>query len=250
VEIVGMRAGGLEFPVELTITRIDMPGPPRFTGFLRDITDRRRAEAELKASRARIVEAADVERRRIERNLHDGAQQRLVWVGYGLRTAREALDRDPAAAVEALDDAIAGLAQAGEELRELARGIHPAVLSEGGLEPALTILAERCATPVELDVTSDERFPAVVETAAYFLVAEALTNAARYADASQVRLRAQRVGGALVVVVADDGRGGADVDSGSGLRGLADRVSALGGTFTVESPPGHGTIVRASIPCA
>jgi PAS domain S-box-containing protein len=250
VEIVGMRAGGLEFPVELTITRIDMPGPPRFTGFLRDITDRRRAEAELKASRARIVEAADVERRRIERNLHDGAQQRLVWVGYGLRTAREALDRDPAAAVEALDDAIAGLAQAGEELRELARGIHPAVLSEGGLEPALTILAERCATPVELDVTSDERFPAVVETAAYFLVAEALTNAARYADASQVRLRAQRVGGALVVVVADDGRGGADVDSGSGLRGLADRVSALGGTFAVESPPGHGTIVRASIPCA
>jgi PAS domain S-box-containing protein len=250
VEIVGVRAGGEEFPVELTITRIDLPGSPRFTGYLRDITDRKRAEAELKASRARIVEAADAERRRIERNLHDGAQQRLVWVGYGLRTARRALDGDPAAAAEALEEAIAGLALAGEELRELARGIHPAVLSEGGLEPALTILAERCPTPVELDVASDERFPAGVETAVYFVVAEALTNVARYANANKASLRAQRVDGSLVVEVADDGDGGADAESGSGLRGLADRVNALGGSLLVESPLDGGTIVRAHIPCA
>jgi len=249
VEIVGMRADGAEFPVELTITRVDLPGAPRFTGFLRDITDRRRAETDLKASRARIVEAADAERRRIERNLHDGAQQRLVWVGYGLRTARQALDRDPSAAAEALDEAIAGLAQAGDELRELARGIHPAVLSEGGLEPALTILAERSVTLVELDLTPEERFPAAIETAAYFVVAEALTNVARHASAGRLNVSAKRVDGALVVEVADDGCGGADLGRGSGLRGLADRVSALSGTFAVTSVPGKGTIVRAEFPC-
>ena len=249
VEIVGMRCSGEEFPVELTITRIYVPGPPRFTGYLRDITDRKQAEAVLKASRARIVEAADAERRRIERNLHDGAQQRLVWVGYGLRNARAALDRDAAAAAEALDEAIVGLAEAADELRELARGIHPAVLTEGGLEPALTVLAQRCATPVALDVTAD-RFPPAVETAAYFLVAEALTNVARHAQAKRATLSAQRADGALVVLVADDGRGVAGAEPGSGLRGLADRVNALGGTFTIQSPDAGGTIVRAEIPCA
>ena len=204
---------------------------------------------ELHASRARIVAAADAERRRIERNLHDGAQQQLVWIGYGLRTARDALDRDPATAAKALDEAIEGLARAAEDLRELARGIHPVLLTEGGLEPALTMLAERCVTPVVLDVAADERCPEAVESAAYFLVSEALTNVARHAGAAQATLTVRRADRTLVVEVSDDGRGGADSGLGSGLRGLQDRISALGGSLIVESPPGHGTAIRAEIPC-
>jgi signal transduction histidine kinase len=204
---------------------------------------------ELHASRARIVAAADAERRRIERDLHDGAQQQLVWIGYGLRTAREALDRDPVAAATALDEAIQGLAQAAEDLRELARGIHPALLTEGGLEPALTVLAERCVTPVILEVESDERYPEAVEIAAYFLVSEAFTNIARHAGAAHAKLLVRRIDSTLMVEVADDGRGGADGGSGSGLRGLQDRISALGGRLLVESPPGRGTVIHAEIPC-
>jgi PAS domain S-box-containing protein len=251
IEIVGMRSDGTEFPVELTITRINVLGPPRFTGYVRDITDRKRAEAELNASRARIVEAADAERRRIERNLHDGAQQQLVWIGYGLRRARAALEGDPAAAANALDEAIDGLAKAAADLRELARGIHPAVLTEGGLEPALTMLAERCSTPVTVEVPGDARFPEAVETAVYFLVAEALTNVARHSRATRADLRVRQVADRLVVELTDDGCGGADgAGSGSGLRGLEDRVSALGGTLAVHSPRGGGTTIRAELPCA
>ena len=147
-----------------------------------------------------------------------------------------------------LDEAIEGLDAAREELRELARGIHPAVLTEGGLEPAIVSLAGRTATPVELDVPAD-RYPAAVETAAYFVVAEALTNVERYSQASATTVTAARADGALVVQVADDGCGGASSQTGSGLRGLADRVAALGGAFHVESPPGGGTIVRAEFPC-
>jgi signal transduction histidine kinase len=204
---------------------------------------------ELHASRARIVAATDAERRRIERDLHDGAQQQLVWIGYGLRAARDALDRDPAAAATALDEAIQGLAHATEDLRELARGIHPALLTEGGLEPALTLLGERSATPVALEMAGDERYPEAVEIAAYFLVSEALTNVARHAGAAQAKLIVRRIDGTLVIEVTDDGRGGADSGSGSGLRGLQDRISALGGRLTVESPPGRGTLIRAEIPC-
>jgi signal transduction histidine kinase len=204
---------------------------------------------ELHASRARIVAAADAERRRIERDLHDGAQQQLVWIGYGLRTARDALDRDPVAAAAALDDAIQGLARAAEDLRELARGIHPALLTEGGLEPALTMLAERCVTPVVLEIGSDERYPEAAEIAAYFLVSEALTNVARHACAARAKLFVRQMEGTLMVEVTDDGRGGADSATGSGLRGLEDRIGALGGTLTVDSPPGRGTVIRAEIPC-
>jgi signal transduction histidine kinase len=205
---------------------------------------------ELQASRARIVAAADAERRRIERDLHDGAQQQLVWIGYGLRTARDLLHRDPASAASALDEAIHGLGQAAEDLRELARGIHPALLTEDGLEPALAVLAERCVTPVALEVAGEQRYPEAVEIAAYFLVSEALTNVARHACATQAKLTVRRIDDTLIVEVTDDGRGGADSASGSGLRGLQDRISALGGSLMVKSPPGRGTVIRAEIPCA
>ena len=249
VEITGMRADGSEFPVELAITHIDLPGPPRFVGYLRDITDRKSAEAELRASRARIVEAADAERRRLERNLHDGAQQRLVNLVLTLRLARGKLPGDsPASAL--LDEAIDELGSATKELRELARGIHPAVLSDGGLEPALTGLVQRSQVPVDLVEAPAGRLPERVEAAAYYLVAEALTNIVRYSHASRGEVRAGCSDGRLVVEVSDDGRGGAQIDGGSGLRGLADRIAALDGEFELSSPENGGTVVRARIPCA
>ena len=250
IEITGMRKDGSEFPVELTITRIDVPGAPRFTGFVRDITERRRAEAELRASRTRIVEAADEARRRIERDLHDGAQQRLVNVSLGLRLARAGLANGGAESAELLDDAMEELTRATHELRELARGIHPAVLTDGGLEPAIAGLVAGSQQRIRIEEMTSERFAPSVESAAYFVVAEALTNVARYADANQasVAVRCQETN--VLVEVRDDGRGGADPRHGSGLRGLADRLAALEGELTVDSPPGEGTTVRATIPCA
>ena len=159
IEITGMRADGSEFPVELTITRIEVPGAPRFTGFVRDITERHLAEAELRASRARIVEAGDEARRRIERNLHDGAQQRLVNVSLGLRLARAQVEQSPREAAELLEDALDELKLATSELRELARGIHPAVLSDGGLEPAIAGLVSGSQTRVRMEEVTAERFP-------------------------------------------------------------------------------------------
>ena len=248
IEIVGMRADGNTFPVELTITRIDVPGPPMFTGYLRDITDRKQAEAELRASRARIVAAADEARRQIERDLHDGAQQRLVELALDLRMARRRLDGDGEAS-RLLDAAIEDLADATRELRELARGIHPAALTEGGLRPALEGLVRRSNVAVRLTTTPGERFPAPVEATAYFVVAEALTNVSRYARARRAEVEVSRKEGALMVEVRDDGRGGADLKAGSGLQGLADRVAALGGRLEVNSPLGEGTRLRAEIPC-
>src|SRR5262249_44729323 len=163
-----------EFPVELTITRIDLPGPPMFTGYIRDITERKHAEAELRASRSRIVEAADEARRRLERDLHDGAQTGLANLGIGLRLARGKLD-DPAEAGALLDEAIEQLVQVTRELRELARGIHPAVLTQGGLAPALATLAGSSRVPARLRAVPERRMPAPVEATVYFLVAEALT---------------------------------------------------------------------------
>jgi PAS domain S-box-containing protein len=249
LEITGMRADGSEFPVELAITRINLPGPPMFTGYLRDIADRKQAEAELRASRTRIVEAADEGRRRIERDLHDGAQQRLVHVSLMLKLARQRLDADPEGGAAAVDEAIAELQTATAELRELARGIHPAVLSDGGLAPALTALADRARPKAKVVNVPVGRLPARVESTAYFVVAEALTNATRYAEASSATVSAVVVDGRLVVEVHDDGRGGAD-GNGSGLRGLADRAAALDGELEVLTGPGEGTTVRVSLPCA
>jgi signal transduction histidine kinase len=210
--------------------------------------DLRASVQELRASRVRIVESGDAARRRIERDLHDGAQQQLVTLALTLRTARSRLERDPKEAGALIDAASAELDAAIRELRELARGIHPAVLSDRGLGAALEALAQRTPLPVELEGVPQERLPPGVEAAAYFVVAEALTNVVRYARASHARVAVVRDGGRIVVAVVDDGVGGADPAAGTGLRGLADRVAVLDGRLEVESAPGHGTTVRAVIP--
>jgi PAS domain S-box-containing protein len=227
-----------------------------------DITERKAQEAEvhrlndelharveeLAASRARIVTAGDVERRRLERNLHDGAQQRLVAISFSLRLAHAKLDSDPAGARAVLVDAGDELALALEELRELARGLHPAILTDRGLRAAVEMLAAGAPIPVEIAAIPDERLPEPVEAAAYYLIAEALTNATKYAHASTVRARVAAADGNVVIEVSDDGVGGADPTAGSGLRGLADRVEALGGSLEVISPAGAGTALLAEIP--
>ena len=208
-----------------------------------------RLDAELRASRLRIVSAGDTERRRLERNLHDGAQARLVALALQLGHARRVAGNEPERVPELLDGALEELRTSLAELRELARGIHPAVLTEKGLEPALYALASRAPVPVTLDSDGNERLPEAVEVAAYFAVSEALTNVAKYARASRADVAVRRENGTLIVDVSDDGVGGADAAAGSGLRGLADRVAALDGTLSVESPPGRGTHVRVEIPC-
>jgi PAS domain S-box-containing protein len=207
------------------------------------------AREALAASRARIVEAADAERWRIERNLHDGAQQQLIALSLMLRRAEALLDEGDPHAPDLVRCAGDALADALAELRELARGIHPAVLTDRGLEPALEMLAGRSGIPCELAVALDERLPPPVEAAAYYLVAEALTNASKHARASRVRVQLARDDGSAVVEVSDDGVGGADEGGGSGLRGLGDRVEALGGRLALSSPPGAGTTLSARIPC-
>jgi PAS domain S-box-containing protein len=212
-----------------------------------DVTLRKRQEEELRASRSRIMEAGLAERRRLERNLHDGAQQRLVSLSLALRLAKAKLAKDPPGAEELLAAAADELNQALEELRELARGIHPAVLTDRGLEPALQALAQRSTIPVEIE-TPPRRLPAQVEAAAYYVVSEALANVAKYARASSVSVRIAHDNGRVLVGVKDDGVGGADPTRGTGLRGLSDRIAALDGRLEVESRPGEGTTVRAEIP--
>jgi signal transduction histidine kinase len=212
-----------------------------------DVTHRKRQEDELRASRARIVAAGDAARRRLERDLHDGAQQRLVALSVALRLAKARLRDDPDGAETLITGAADELSHALEELRELARGIHPAILSDRGLAPALEALAARSPVPVDVDVPG-ERLPLVVEAAAYFVVSEAVTNATKHAKAGAVSVRVASEKGSAVVEVADDGAGGADPTGGSGLRGLEDRVAALDGILTVESPAGGGTRIRAVIP--
>jgi len=208
----------------------------------------RRQLAEVEASRARIVAAGDEERRRIERNLHDGAQQRLVSIGLALRHAQHELAGGTVGeAPQTLDAAVAELAAAVDELRELARGLPPAQL-DAGLAPALRELAGRAPLPVEVRATS-ARLPAGIEAAAYFIACEGLTNAVKHAKASKVVLSAGRANGKLVVSVADDGVGGAAGAGGSGLRGLADRIAAQGGTLEIRSEPGAGTTLTAELPC-
>ncbi len=206
--------------------------------------------AELQASRSRIVQAGYEQRRRLERDLHDGAQQRLMALGIDLRMVRERIEHDPQGAAELLDESLHELNEATAELRELARGIHPAVLTNRGLHAALKGLASRSPVPVELLKTPGDRLPPSVESAVYFVVAEALTNAARYSRAQTVTVGVVRDNGHVDVEVRDDGIGGADADQGSGLRGLQDRVAALDGRLELTSPQGLGTILRATIPCA
>jgi signal transduction histidine kinase len=205
---------------------------------------------ELRRSRERMLQIGLEERRRLERDLHDGAQQRLVAMALNIRLARAKLNEDPLAAEQLLATAGTELDSALEELRELARGIHPAVLTDRGLATALATLATRAPVPVELGELPDERLPEAVELAAYFVVAEALTNVAKYSEASYATVHVDRDNGRVVVEVADDGIGGADPGRGSGLRGLADRIAVLEGRLEVESEKGEGTTVRASIPCA
>ena len=203
---------------------------------------------ELRASRARIVESADAARRRIERDLHDGAQQQLVALAVTLRLARTRFDADPDAARELLESAARDLDAALRELRELARGIHPAVLSDRGLDSAVQGLVGRMPLPVEVTAMPEEPLPKPIEAAAYFVVAEAITNVARYAEATHATVQVVHDDGAVVVEIADDGVGGADPGKGSGLRGLADRVAALDGRLEVDSDRSRGTTVRATIP--
>jgi PAS domain S-box-containing protein len=239
-----LQRDGTEFEVAWTCTPLPkIASGPVYLISGTDITDRKRHEAEVRQSRARIVAAADNARRRLERNLHDGAQQRLVSLLLRLRGAQRGLT-DPGDALEA---AVDELAAAVKELRELAQGIHPSALSDRGLQAALRIVAARCPVPVELDVT-DVWLDPQIAAAAYYIVSEALNNVAKYAEATRAAVRVRETGNRLVVVVEDDGKGGADPFSGSGLPGLGDRVEALDGTFTVDSPPGAGTRIRAELP--
>jgi signal transduction histidine kinase len=204
------------------------------------------AQAELAASRARIVAVGDAGRRRIERNLHDGAQQRLVTLVLQLREAQAAAGTGELA--QRLEGAVTEVAGVLEDLGEIARGLHPAVLTDSGLRPALRALARRSAVPVSLDVRVKGRLPEPVEVAAYYAVAEALTNMAKYAHASAAEVEATADEGVLQVRVRDDGRGGADFGHGSGLAGLKDRIEALGGRIWLHSPPGAGTTVQIALP--
>jgi signal transduction histidine kinase len=205
---------------------------------------------ELAASRARLVEAADEARRRIERDLHDGTQQRLVTAALELTLLERRLERDPEGARTILSRAREQLDHGLAELRDVARGIHPAVLTDHGLEAALSALVQRSPLPVDLRAVVPERLDTAIEAAAYFLVSEALTNVAKHAQAAAVRVDVEYTGGTLVVTIADDGVGGADPRRGSGLRGLVDRVNAVGGWLEVSSPPGEGTRLCARLPAS
>jgi signal transduction histidine kinase len=208
------------------------------------------AHAQLTASRTRIVTATDQARRRLERDLHDGAQQRLVSLGLTLRTAQAAVPSELTALHQQLSDVVQGLVDVSADLREISRGIHPVILSKGGLGPALKALARRCAIPVELHIDVTEPLPEPAEVAAYYVAAEALTNATKHAQASGVDIEVRTEGPHLRLVVRDDGVGGADPAAGSGLTGLTDRVEALGGHLYITSLPDCGTALQVLIPTA
>ncbi len=248
-ETIRVRRDGSPVPVAISTAPVhDAAGAVvSHIAVFSDISDRKRQEEELRASRARLVEAADDARRKLERNLHDGAQQRLVALSVSLRLAESKLSTDPDASSSILAGAREELTYALEDLRELARGIHPAVLTDRGLGAAVDALVARSPLPVEADVDTLPLAPAV-EAAAYYVVAEALTNVVKYAQASSAVVRIAHENGVLAVTVGDDGIGGADPADGSGLRGLADRVAALDGSLSVASPEGGGTAVRAEIP--
>jgi signal transduction histidine kinase len=219
-----------------------------FAELIATIIGNANSRAELHASRARIVAAADEARRRIERDLHDGVQQRLVSLALDLRAVQAAVPDEQDELRTELARLAEGMAGLLDDLRETARGIHPAVLDSGGLGPALKALARRSAVPVELQVTADDRLAKAVEVAAYYVVSEALTNVAKHARASVARVVVEASGPELKVSVSDDGVGGASPTGGSGLIGLKDRVEALGGSLALESPPDAGTKLYAVLP--
>ena len=254
--------GAVRWVLERGTTVLDDRGRACLDGVIFDVTERREAEERLRrqeaeaaqarevtASRARIVEAADAARRRLERDLHDGAQQRFVSAALMAQLARRRAAGAGADAVVDLLDKLAGELQTGlADLRELAHGIHPAVLTDRGLGKALESLAARAPLPVTIEGALTGRPEAAVETGLYFTAAEALTNVAKYADASEVVLRLSEEGNEVAVAIRDDGRGGASLAAGSGLRGLVDRLGALGGRLELDSAPGRGTTVRAVVP--
>ena len=250
-----VNVGGRLWGVLAAASTSDDPLPEGIEQQLRDFADlvaqalaNADAYEKLAASRARLLEVGDAERQRLERNLHDGAQQRLVSVALELSMASARLESDPQGARELLTTAQADLAQGLSELRELARGIHPIILTERGLRAALDALVTRAPVPVEITTLPDEQLAAPVEAAMYYVVAESITNVAKYAHASSASVSIARSNGVATVTVSDDGVGGADPATGSGLRGLAARVEALNGRLDVESPPGGGTRITAEIP--
>ncbi|MTD55576.1 GAF domain-containing sensor histidine kinase [Amycolatopsis pithecellobii] len=220
----------------------------QFTDLVAAAVSNTQAREDLAASRARLMTASDQTRRRIERDLHDGTQQRLVSLALDVRSLQAEVPDELPDLQQQLSEIAEGLAGALDDLREIARGIHPAILSEGGLSPALNALARRSAVPVEIDVHILARLPAAIEVAAYYLAAEVLTNAAKHAEASAVRIEAAQADNRLTISISDNGVGGADADRGSGLIGLIDRIEALGGRITITSRPGHGTQVCAELP--
>jgi signal transduction histidine kinase len=242
IAVGSTKPGPLPFGVELHLAE--------FTDLVATAIANAESRAELAASRARIVAASDDARRRIERDLHDGAQQRLVSLGLELRAAEQ---RAPAEIEElkgGLHRAATEIDRLLEDLREISRGIHPAILSEAGLGPALKTLARRASIPVEVDVRAATRLPDPLEAAVYYVASEALTNAAKHAQAALVRVVLEERGGALRLSVRDDGIGGADPGKGSGLIGLYDRVEALGGSIELQSPAGRGTLIVVQFPLA
>jgi signal transduction histidine kinase len=250
LQSLDVEVGDPEDRRELEI-RLAPSGPDEVTAIVRDFTDQRKAEADVRASRARIVTAGDAERRRLERNLHDGAQQRLVALSLALRRARNQLETATVEDMQASLDGAAQLARdAMTELRELARGIHPAVLTESGLSVAYAAMARDGPVTVKLVDITNRRFPMEIEGAAYFFVSEALANVAKHAPGATATIRTGIAGDELFVEVADDGPGGAVARAGSGLQGLDDRLAAVGGRLEVDSPADQGTRLIARIPDA
>lgn len=253
VEITAMRSDGSQFPAEVTVTEVAgtaaaLAGSRTFTGYIRDITERRRAQQDLMESRARLVSASDAARRRVTRDLHDGAQQRLVTTLINLQLAEQRWDSAPERARELLEQAISDAKRGIEDLREIVAGIHPAALTEHGLSAALDALASRLPVPVRIEVPS-ARLPPSVEVSVYFFCSEALTNVVKHARAGSAWVKVDLRAGDWVVEVGDDGVGGAEARSeAGGLTGLRDRVGAVGGKMEISSPARGGTVLRATIP--
>ena len=248
IEMTAMRADGSEFPAEVTVTRTGPADEPVFTGYLRDITERQRAEQELKASRARLVAASDAARQRVTRDLHDGAQQRFVSTLINLQLADQKWESAPQRAKQFLGLALRDAQRGIDDLREIAAGIHPAILTQRGLAAAIDAIAAQLPIPVQIEVR-DRRLPAPIEASVYFFCSEALTNVVKHARATSAWVRVELEGNRCAVEVRDDGIGGAQRRSEtSGLNGLRDRIGALSGTMDVISPANGGTVLRASIP--